>query len=266
MEKKQPGTLGIWRLGAPLHQGSGYTVCRAQPIDAANSPRWDYAIKFGETNEAKLGIAQALSVSAAVSHPNLVAALDGSTSGGRAYVVMPLLEGHTMHWHLDHGAPKPLPVALWLVRQICQALTAMHAAGWIHGDIKPENVIVGNNGHVTLIDLAFAQLGTLTQSVPFRGTPDYAAPELLVNASTVSPASDTYAVGRILWHWLTHVDTSSEVLLSPVCELVEQMTDDAPQQRPAPEQVVQTLLRLEIDSLGDHIVPTPAARPGRRAA
>lgn len=266
MEKKLPEKRGIWRLGSTLHRTQDFAVCRAQPIDASHSPRWDYAIKVGQTPQAKDGIARSLAVGTSVSHPNLVTVLDGDATGEQPYVVMPLLDGADMQWHFDQGPRKALPVALWLVRQTCQALTALHTSGWTHGDVKPENVIVGANGHVTLIDLAFAQQGTPVQSTPFRGTPRYAAPEVLINASSVSPASDTYAVGRILWQWLTHVDTSNELLLSPVCELVERMIDDAPQKRPSPEQVTQTLLRLEIDSLGDHIVPASDPQPARRAA
>lgn len=252
--------MGIWRLGPTLHRGSDYTVVRTQPVDAAHSPRWDYASKLGDSDQARDGLTRSLAVGATVSHPNLVTILDGDVGGPVGYVVMPLLDGQTMQWHLTSGPRKPLPVALWLVRQICQALGALHAAGWTHGDVKPENVVVGSNGHVTLIDLAFAHQGTLMASAPFRGTPDYAAPELLVNASASSPASDIYAAGRILWQWLTRVDIANETLLSPVCELVERMVDDAPQNRPAPDDIVQTLLRLEIDSLGEHIVPTPRRR------
>ncbi len=266
MDKKLPAELGIWRLGPTLHQNRDFTVCKAQPIDAAASPRWDYALKFAKTKEGEDGIARTLAVARSVAHPNLVAVLDGAAGVTCPHIVMPLLEGDTMQWHFDRGPRKPLPVALWLVRQICQALAAVHAAGWTHGDVKPANVVVGGNGHVTLIDLAFASRGPQSESVPFRGTPRYAAPELLVNASAVSPASDVYAAGRILWQWLTRVDTSSEVLLRPVCELVEQMIDEAPQKRPSADQITQLLLRLEIDSLGDHIVPSPTPQPLPRAA
>jgi serine/threonine protein kinase len=260
MESKRPEQLGIWRLGSNLHSNSTFHVTQAQPIDAIGSPRWDYVIKMGLSTDGRDGITRSISSGSMVAHPNVVPVLDGDVDGETPFLVMPLLEGQTMKWHLTNGPRKPLPVALWLVRQICQGLQSIHASGWTHGDVKPENLIVGNNGHVTLIDLAFAHQGTVPQSEPFRGTPQYAAPELLANASSGSPASDLFATGRVLWEWLSRVDTSSESILSPVCELVESMVDESPLNRPSAGEVTKALLRLEIDTLGEHIVPAQQRR------
>ncbi|WP_372895174.1 protein kinase [Stieleria sp.] len=262
MESKLPEQLGIWRLGSSLCTNSAFCVTFAQPVDAVGSPRWDYAMKLATLPDGRDGIAGSIAAGAQIRHPNVVPILDGNASGAWPYLTMPLLEGRTMKWHLSSGPRKPLPVALWLIRQICQGLGAIHAAGWTHGDVKPDNVIVGSNGHVTLIDLAFAHQGRLDQSAPFRGTRQYAAPELLTNASSGSPASDIFATGRMLWEWLARVETTNEQILSPACELVECMVDAAPENRPAADEVTATLLRMEIDTLGEHIVP---ARP-RRAA
>lgn len=260
MDSKLPERLGIWRLGPNLHANSSFRVTHAQPVDAIGSPRWDYVIKMGLSPDGLDGIARSISSGSMVAHPNIVPILDGEIDSQTPFLVMPLLEGRTMKWHLSNGPRKPLPVALWLVRQICQGLQAIHVSGWTHGDVKPENMIVGSNGHVTLIDLAFAHQGTMLQSNPFRGTPQYAAPELLVNASSGSAASDLFAAGRILWEWLSHVDTSSKAILSPVSELVECMVDESPSNRPTAGEITKALLRLEIDTLGEHIVPAQQRR------
>ncbi|WP_182869045.1 protein kinase domain-containing protein [Rhodopirellula sp. JC639] len=260
MESTLPEQLGIWRLGSNVREGASFCVCFAQPVDAVGSPRWDYAMKVATSPDGRTGIASSIAAGAVIRHPNVVPVLDGNASGEWPYVAMPLLDGRTMKWHLASGPRKPLPVALWLIRQICQGLAAMHAAGWTHGDVKPDNVIVGSNGHVTLIDLAFAHQGTMDPSAPFRGTRKYAAPELLVNASAGTPASDLFAAGRMLWEWLARVETSNEQVLSPVCELVECMVDEAPENRPSADEVTATLLRMEIDTLGEHIVPTVQRR------
>lgn len=260
MESKLPEELGIWRIGSMIHVNSAFGVAAAQPVDAIDSPRWDYAIKVGFGPEGRAGIARSVAAGAMFRSPNIVPILDGDVAGPWPFLVMPMLDGKSMKWHLSSGPRKPLPVALWLIRQICQGLGVMHAQGWTHGDIKPDNLVVGSNGHVTLIDLAFAHHGTMMQSAPFRGTKTYAAPELLVNASAGSPASDIYAAGRILWEWLARVETSNELVLSPACELVERMVDDTPQKRPSATDVTASLLRLEIDTLGEHIVPAPQRR------
>ncbi len=155
---------------------------------------------------------------------------------------------------------KPLPVALWLVRQVAQALSAVHAAGWIHGDVKPENVIVGSGGHVTLIDLGFAaQIHTVNGS-QFRGTPDYAAPELLSGNMAALPAADMFSLGRMLWHWLTQVQTDKEKSLEPVAELVERLVTNDPGERPVADAVTRQLLRLEINTLGQHFDPVTSRK------
>ncbi|WP_158222782.1 serine/threonine protein kinase [Rhodopirellula sp. MGV] len=259
-----PSQLGIWRLGPVIHDGIDNVVCHAQPIDAAGSPRWDYAIKVAKTQQAQDGIHRSIAAASEVSHPNLITILDGDPIGETPYVVMPRIVGESMEANLKRGSGRPLPVALWFVRQLCQALDKMHQTGWVHGDVKPANLIISANGHVTLVDLGYAFEGTLDQASPFRGTPAYAAPELLSNPSAATSASDLYAAGRILWDWLANVETTNELLLSPVCELVEQMADESPRLRPQASKVVQTLLRLEIDSLGDHIEPSQSNQ--RRAA
>ncbi len=250
-----PKQLGIWRLGNPIHVSNSFVVAEAQPIDAAESPRWDYVAKFGTADLARQAVERSIASGSELGHPNIVAVLDGDPVAELPFLVMPKLDGQTMAARLRDDGRKPLPVALWLIRQLCQALESVHAAGWTHGDVKPENIMVAENGHVTLLDFGFARRGSLTALASFEGTPEYAAPELLVNASLVSPASDLFAVGRILWAWLARVETSNEAMLSPVCELVERLVEQLPTSRPTAFEATQVLLRLEIDSLGEHIGP-----------
>jgi len=260
MNDSKPEQIGIWRLGSAIQRSAASSVFQAQPADAVGSPRWDYVLKTGSDSQARLGICQSISAGAMVQHPNLIPVLDGDVVGEHAFIVMPAVLGQTMRETLDSAISRPLPVALWLVRQLCQALEAMHAGGWTHRDVKPENVMIGGNGHVTLLDLAYSHEGVVAAEGEFRGTPRYAAPELLTNATMSSPASDMFAVGRILWEWLVKVDTTNESLLSPVCELVERMVDDLPLKRPSAADVTQALLRLEIDTLGQHIGPAEVRR------
>jgi serine/threonine protein kinase len=217
-------------------------------------------VKFGIGDFGREVIDRSVSAASEINHPNVVPVLDGDPAGTIPFLVMPLLQGHSMRWHLEHDAEKPLPVVLWFVRQICQALQACHSIAWTHGDIKPDNVLVADNGHITLVDFGFAHRGIAAATEPFRGTPNYAAPELLANPSTRNPTTDIFAAGRLLWDWLSHAQTANESLLGPACEIVEWMAADSPDARPAADAAVKALLRLEIDSLGDHFGPKPVRR------
>ena len=195
----------------------------------------------------------------AIVHPNVVPVLDASVSGFTPYLVMPRIEGPTMQQHLATAFP-PLPVALWLVRQTAQALDAIHTAGWVHGDVKPDNVIVGPRGHVTLIDFGFASRVHSVPSHVYRGTPDYSAPETLAGQSAMMPAMDIFSLGRLLWQWLARTEPTRESLIEPAAGLVEQMVSIDPTTRPKAGEVANQLLRLEIETLGCHIVPTQMRR------
>lgn len=256
--------LGIWRIGEMLYQGPRSILSLAQPADAAGSPRWDYVIKRtlggAEEWEGRRQIVQFVAATSGVSHPNLVPVLDASTTASTPYLVMPRLEGETMAEHLASPQPKPLPVALWLVRQTAQALNALHESGWIHGDVKPANVIVGSRGHVTLVDLGFAARIHTLPSHQYRGTPAYSAPEVLAGQMAAIAAMDVFSLGRILWQWITKTQQVSQKLLEPVADLVEAMVSDDPEERPSAAKVVRQLLKLEIETLGQHIGPSQSRR------
>jgi serine/threonine protein kinase len=256
---KQPAILGIWRLGEVIHESSTTQLSLAQPADAVGSPRWDYVIKRARNGadqlEGNRQILQSIAAASCATHPNLIALLDASTTSNQPYMVMPRLEGEPMQSHLESTTSKPLPVALWLVRQLAQALDSLHTTGWVHGDVKPENSVVGSRGHVTLVDLGFASRIHTLPNHHFRGTPDYAAPEALAGTLAAIPAMDIFSLGRVLWHWITRTEQVSQAMLEPVADLVQQMVSKNPNERPTAAEVVQQLLSLEIETLGRHIGP-----------
>ncbi|MGI9473811.1 MAG: protein kinase domain-containing protein [Rubripirellula sp.] len=268
----RPSILGIWRIGESIHESNSAELSLAQPADAAGSPRWDYVIKRAiegqDQLEGRRQILQFIASATGVVHPNLVPVLDASTTASLPYLVMPRLEGQSMKQHLDVEVRKPLPVALWLVRQVAQALDSLHGTGWVHGDVKPENAMVGPRGHVTLVDLGFASRIHTVPNHHYRGTPAYSAPEALAGEMAAMPAMDIFSLGRVLWQWLTCTEQVHQGLLEPVAELVETMVSNDPLERPTAANVVKQLLRLEIETLGRHIGPTQPRRsnPIRRAA
>jgi len=175
-------------------------------------------------------------------------------------------------------APVDLPVALWMARQVVEALEALHAAGWMHGDVKPGNVFVSPEGHVTLLDLGFARRRDETGSAVDRlltGTCNYMAPELITSALRADIRSDVYSLGVVLFELLAgRLPFTGESLaelatkhrqsrppnlrrLAPhlpqaVVELVQQMLAKDPLRRPqTPRELIDRLVGLEIATFSE---------------
>lgn len=146
-------------------------------------------------------------VSEALDHPNLVKVYEFVQRAQRPYLVMKLVPGRTLKRviYRDSDVADRLGFA-WMVRA-CQALGHMHSRGWVHLDIKPENLLVTDTGEAGVIDLALAQLlapRSFWRSLATRfqgqtmGTRSYIAPEQIENRP-VSPATDIYSLGITLF-------------------------------------------------------------------
>ncbi len=213
-----------------------------------------------------------------VSHPNVVPILSANVRQPPFFTVMPLLAGETLRDRLegDRG-PQPLvPEVLWIARQVVEGLAAIHnGVGMVHGDIKPENIHLSQNGHATLLDLGFARNQKETNdwaNRPVLGSLAYIAPEIVTSAYTSGPASDQYSLGIVLYEMLAGCrpfDGSDPAELvaqhrgqkpiclrshrpdiaKPVASLVHQLLSKDPLRRGGPHvELAERLVRLEIDS------------------
>ena len=150
-------------------------------------------------------------------HSNAVAVTDfGETSDGRVYLVMELLEGRTLREILAKEAPLETARAVSFMLQVSAAVAAAHAAGVIHRDLKPANIFVTQSADspsvVKVLDFGIAKLaaeslddddaGSLTQMGAVVGTPRYMSPEQCEGLQ-LTPASDVYSLGVILYEMLT---------------------------------------------------------------
>lgn len=218
-------------------------------------------------NEASNQLKRFASAAAAVRHPHLVVVLDAALQGCEPFLVMPRLAGAPLGGLLASGAVQPLPVVLWLARQVAEAAGAMHAGGLVHRDINAENVMVSPQGHATLVDLGFACPAGHASDGIFRGSASYAAPEQLQSQpAAAAPASDVFSLGRLLWQLLslTEKDHASSVSIDAVADLIAEMVDPDPARRPSAAAVAGRLMRLEIETLGQHF--RPQRSDARRAA
>jgi serine/threonine-protein kinase len=145
-------------------------------------------------------------LAAALEHPNVVPIHDAGEVEGQLYLVMRLVEGSDLKTLLAAEGPLPPRRAVAICAQLAGALDAAHARGLVHRDVKPSNVLLGQNEHVYLADFGLtrelAEQGALAVDGRSVGTPAYVAPEQITGGDTAA-AADQYALGCVLFECLT---------------------------------------------------------------
>lgn len=133
-------------------------------------------------------------------HPHIVNILQvGLTEGNRPYIVMPYLAADSLGRRLHLDGPTPWPEALRIGVKLCGALETAHTAGTLHGNLKPGNVLVGDDGEPQLADFGHVAAGYETKTGFFTGdTIAYTAPEVLAG-NPPTAAADIYSLGATLY-------------------------------------------------------------------
>lgn len=271
------GRLDAWELWEKVGDGPLCEVYRAG-VAQAGSASAPYAVKVlravwqGDARGFEL-FQREVCLGRQIQSPHVIAVLDARLSVAPFYAVMPWLEGQTLAQGIA-GQPAPLAKALWYARQAAEGLLALHAGGWLHGDVKPSNLFVSRSGHVTLIDLGFARRPEAPATAADRlvlGTVSYLAPEAITSALRADIRSDIYSLGVVLYELLSGrrpfvasdlaalvamhrqscpVELRAMVPHLPrkVAALVHQMLAKDPWRRPqTPAEVVDRLVTLEIE-------------------
>ncbi len=141
---------------------------------------------------------------AALDHPNVVTVYEAGTSEHGPYLAMRLVRGTTLTRLIDDGVLDAART-LHIVGQVADALDAAHGHGLVHRDVKPRNVLVGDDDHAYLADFGLTRRGDATGATAagdFLGTLAYAAPEVLRGARG-GPAADRYALAAMLFECIT---------------------------------------------------------------
>ena len=137
--------------------------------------------------------------------PGLVAVYDQGLDARHPFLVMELVEGGTLRELLSERGPMPPHAVAAVLRPVLGGLAAAHGAGLVHRDVKPENVLISDQGDVKIVDFglvrAVAAAGITSTSV-ILGTAAYLSPEQ-VRDGDASPRSDVYAVGIVAYELLT---------------------------------------------------------------
>lgn len=211
-----------------------------------------------------------------VQHAHLVRVTHAHVLQAPFYLVMELLPGESLRRRLQREYQVPLAEAVWVVRQAAEALAALHQAGFLHGDIKPDNLRLIDDGTAVLTDLGFAhrpgENAAFLRAGYVLGTANYLAPELCDELPTEDFSSDLFSLGVTLFEMLTgqlpyppgslrqtfrrhRCDPPADVrrlvgsLPAGLVQLLERLLANRPEDRPRARSVVQQLVKLEIATL-----------------
>ncbi|MGW6568318.1 Stk1 family PASTA domain-containing Ser/Thr kinase [Streptomyces sp. NPDC054975] len=248
---------GRYRVDARVAVGGMATVYRAVDtrLDRVLALKVMHPALATDAAFVERFIREAKSV-ARLSHPNVVGVFDQGADGAYVYLAMEYVAGCTLRDVLrERGALRPR-AALDILEPVLAALGAAHRAGFVHRDMKPENVLIGDDGRVKVADFGLVRaVGSATNTTgSVLGTVSYLAPEQIEHG-TADTRADVYACGVVLYEMLTGGkphggDTPAQVLY-------QHLNTDVP----APSAAVPGLA-LELDELvASATARNPEVRP-----
>jgi serine/threonine protein kinase len=151
------------------------------------------------------------STMARLAHPNVLSIHDIGQQDGKDWFVMDLVQGGSLGDWLQRGGAMPPDLAVSCAIQVLSALGAAHAAGVVHRDIKPQNILLDTEGRCRLADFGIALLSSeerlrSTRTGATLGSLAYMAPEQRIDAREVGPTADLYAMGSTLFALLSNAN------------------------------------------------------------
>ncbi|MFH9721662.1 Stk1 family PASTA domain-containing Ser/Thr kinase [Streptomyces sp. NPDC017254] len=235
---------GRYRVDARIAVGGMATVYRAVDtrLDRVLALKVMHPALATDAAFVERFIREAKSV-ARLSHPNVVGVFDQGAEGAYVYLAMEYVAGCTLRDVLrERGALAPR-AALDILEPVLAALGAAHRAGFVHRDMKPENVLIGDDGRVKVADFGLVRaVGSATATTgSVLGTVSYLAPEQIEHG-TADTRADVYACGVVLYEMLTGGKPHSGD--TPAQVLYQHLNTDVP----APSAAVPGLA-LELDQL-----------------
>ena len=243
---------GRYRLLEQVGQGGTAKVFRArdQRLDRIVAVKilrrqfvHDQASRARFLNEAR--------AAAGLAHPNIVDVYDfGEAPDGSMFIAMQFVEGQNLKDILQRRGRMTAAETVSIVRQVCGALSAAHACGLIHRDVKPQNILIDRTGHARLGDFGIVKAVSgpeLTQTWMTFGTATYLSPEQATE-EPIGPASDVYALGCVMYEMLSGTppftgDNPAVVAYKQVWEQPRPLRDLAPEVPRYLENVVMRCLQ-----------------------
>ncbi|MEV5901178.1 Stk1 family PASTA domain-containing Ser/Thr kinase [Streptomyces sp. NPDC052127] len=249
---------GRYRVEARIAVGGMATVYRAVDtrLDRVLALKVMHPALAADGAFVERFIREAKSV-ARLAHPNVVQVFDQGADGSYVYLAMEYIAGCTLRDVLrERGALQPR-AALDILEPVLAALGAAHRAGFVHRDMKPENVLIGDDGRVKVADFGLVRsVDTVTSTTgAVLGTVAYLAPEQIEQPGAADPRVDVYACGVVLYEMLTGEKPHDGD--SPAIVLYKHLHEDVP-----PPSALVPGMAFELDELvASATARTPDVRP-----
>ena len=257
----QPGdVLGRYQVGDELGAGGMASVFRARDPEL----RREVAVKvlfphLARKPELTRRFQREARAAAGLEHPNILRVYDVGGGADRTppYIVMELVRGHSLREVAEAAGPMLSELVACIGALVCDALAVAHAAGIVHRDVKPANLMLADDGRLLLADFGVARLddddSLVTRTGALLGTPSFMAPEQALG-NTVDARSDLYSVGAMLYQ----LATGSLPYAGPTAKIVT----DAAKGGATPAVRRRPAVGGELSRLIERLMaPDPARRP-----
>ena len=248
------------------------------------------APELAQNEEFRLRFLRESRLAASLDHPNIIPIYEAGEADGHLYLAMRFVEGADLKVVLKRRGTLPVGEAMWLFGQVGAALDSAHAAGLVHRDVKPANILVapaaGSKGrdHVYLSDFGLTKrassLTGVTATGIVVGTMDYVAPEQ-IGGKPVDARTDVYALGCVVYQSLTGKvpfirDDDAALLWAHLMEMPQSINAIRPDVPAAVDDVIATAMAKGpedrfascgefITALADALGESPTALPSTRA-
>jgi serine/threonine-protein kinase len=190
-----------------------------------------------------------IKLTANLQHPHILPLFDSGEADGYLFYVMPFVEGETLRDRLNREKQLPVPDAIRITAEVASALDYAHRHGVVHRDIKPENILL-HDGQALVADFGIALAASkasgarMTETGMSLGTPHYMSPEQAMGEREITPRSDVYALGAVLYEMLTgdppFTGSTAQAIVARV--VTESPRPLLPQRHTIPRQVESAVL------------------------
>jgi hypothetical protein len=268
LDRRTDTVVGGYRIVEPIGRGGTSVVYRAEHVRLGR-PAALKLLDAGERDYRERFLRESR-LAASLDHPNIVPVYDAGEESGVLYIAMAHVDGCDLKTLLVEEGRLPLRRALRIVGQIASALDVAHARGLVHRDVKPANILIGDDDRALLSDFGIVKElrspGT-TRTGSFVGTIDYCAPEQ-IEGREVDARADQYALACVLYECLVgiapfHRSSDVAVLNAHLHAPPPKLSKAAPDLSPALEPVLaKALSKSPLDryaSCGEFVAAARAA-------